>query len=105
METWEDESRPLNREKIRRTLSKILEAKLNKKFRPQTRYDATFRGNDITYYTNELGEPVTLFIGERQKDGNIKGEYYTRTIKHGEGEKVIKSHWDNKGKVKGGMRK
>lgn len=104
METWEDESKPLNREKIYRRLSKILEAKLNKKFRPQTRYDASFRGNDITYFTNELGEPVTLFIGERQENGNIKGDYYTRSITR-EGEKVIKSHWDNKGKVKGIMKR
>jgi hypothetical protein len=77
-----------------------LEKKLNKKYSPSSRIDDTFRGNDMTFITNELGEPVTLFFGKRQPDGAIKGERYVRTIKRKEDtEEIQSSHWDNKGKI------
>lgn len=105
MEDWENERKSLNKEKIRKGIGKDLEAKLSKKYSPSSRVDAMFRGNDITFFTNEFGEPVSLFIGERREDGNIIGDCYARKIKEREGEKIIKSHWDNKGKIKGNMRK
>lgn len=81
-------------------LSERLVKKLNKKYIPKTRIEDVFKGNDITFITNELGEPVTLFIGNRRQDGAIKGERYVRRIVRSEdGSKILKSHWDNKGKV------
>lgn len=84
-------------------LSEKLEEKLNKAYPAKTRIDDVFKGNDITFITNELGEPVTLFIGKRGEDGSIKGERYVRKIVRSEdGAKIMKSHWDNKGKVSRG---
>lgn len=84
-------------------LSEKLEAKLNKIYSAKTRVDDVFKGNDITFMTNEQGEPVTLFIGKRGEDGAIKGERYVRKIVRSEdGSKIVKSHWDNKGKVSRG---
>jgi len=84
-------------------LSNKLEEKLNKTYPAKTRIDDVFKGYDITFITNNLGEPVTLFIGKRREDGAIKGERYVRKIVRSEdGSTILKSHWDNKGKVTSG---
>jgi hypothetical protein len=85
-------------------LSERLEEKLSKSYPAKTRIDDVFKGNAITFITNDLGEPVTLFIGKRREDGAIKGERYVRKIVRSEdGTTIIKSHWDNKGKVSRGQ--
>lgn len=77
-----------------------LEEKLGKIYEPSSRIDDTFRGNAITFITNEHGEPITLFIGHRRQDGGISGERYVRRILREEGSLIIKkSHWECKGKV------
>jgi hypothetical protein len=76
--------------------------RLEKIYQPQTRIDDTFHGKDITFITNELGEPVTLFIGKRKDDGSIVGERYIRKIiRKPDSNDILKSHWDLKGKVPG----
>lgn len=77
-----------------------LEEKLSKTYLPSSRIDDTFKGNDITFITNEFGEPVTVFIGKRRTDGAIVGERYVRRIQRERESQVIrKSHWECKGKV------
>ncbi|MBJ6109177.1 hypothetical protein JAO73_09155 [Hymenobacter sp. BT523] len=77
-----------------------LDKKLSKTFEPKTSIDDVFKGYDITFLTNEHGEPVTLFFGKRRPDGLIVGERYTRTIKRETGSLAVKhSHWDNRGKI------
>jgi hypothetical protein len=77
-----------------------LEEKLSKCYAPSSRIDDQFRGKDITFITNELGEPVTLFIGKRREDGAISGERFVRRIKkRAENGIIEQSHWENKGKV------
>ena len=49
----------------------------------------------------KIGEAITLFIGERRENGEIKGEMYERREKMVNG--VKKTHWDNKGKVVGNL--
>jgi hypothetical protein len=90
-----------NVEKIKRSgIGFDLNKKLSKIYPPSQRIDDVFRGNDITFITNENGEPVTLYIGERMEDGSIKGEQFVRKIvRSADGQKIEKSHWDNKGKV------
>lgn len=81
-------------------LNPKLEYKLSKKFAPDSRIDDQYNGKDITFITNDLGEPVTLFIGTRQEDGSIAGERYTRKIvRNPHSTDILKSHWDLKGKV------
>lgn len=73
---------------------------LDKTYAPQERYDQKLLGKDITYVTNEHGEPVTLFIGNRREDGSITGERYVRRIvRKPDSLEIQKSHWENKGKV------
>ena len=84
-------------------LNHKLEKLLAKIYPPHQRFDQTFAGKDITYITNELGEPVTLFIGKRKTDGIIVGERYVRRIvRQPEGNGILKSHWELKGRVSHG---
>lgn len=83
-------------------LSPKLESKLAKVFAPSQTLHDTYQGLDLTFMTNDSGEPVTLFIGKRQANGAIKGERYVRKlVKDAKTGKVVKSHWDLKGKVSG----
>lgn len=77
-----------------------LEKKLSKLYEPSSTIEATFKGNDITILTNKDGEAVTLFIGKRKENNAIAGERYSRRIVKDKEGKIIKSHWDNQGKIK-----
>jgi hypothetical protein len=80
-------------------LHRLLADKLSKIYEPSASIDDVFKGHDITFITNDNGEPVTLFIGKRRPDGIIIGERYKRTIKRTAGNsQVVSSHWDLKGK-------
>jgi hypothetical protein len=82
------------------SLNPKLQYKLSKKYPPSTRIDEVYHGKEISFITNEHGEPITLFIGKRREDGAITGERYVRKIVREPGsDKIRKSHWDNKGKV------
>ncbi|GAB3815099.1 hypothetical protein [Pontibacter rugosus] len=77
-----------------------LQKLLEKVYEPQKRYDQRFSKVDISFFTNEQGEPITLFIGKRNEDGSIKGERYVRKIvRKPNSPEILKSHWDLKGSV------
>lgn len=80
-------------------LGEKLIKKLDKSFPPKAKIEDEFRGIELTIITNDLGEAVTLFIGHRKENGDIKGEHYVRNLIKDKSGKIIKSHWDNKGKV------
>lgn len=81
-------------------LNPKLENKLNKLYAPSSRINDSYSGKDLTFITNEFGEPVTLFIGTRREDGAIVGERYVRKIvRKPNSQEILKSHWDLKGKV------
>ena len=76
-----------------------LEKKLSKIYEPSTTLELTFKGNDLTIVTNKEGEAVTLFIGKRKENNAIAGERYSRRIVKDKDGKIIKSHWDNQGRI------
>lgn len=81
-------------------LNPDLEKKLAKKYAASARLEDDFRGKDITFITNEKGDPITLFIGKRNPDGSILGERYVRRLQYApDNQTVLKSHWELKGKV------
>jgi len=81
-------------------LHRELDKKLSKIYEPSATLNDVFKAYDITFVTNEHGEPVLLFFGKRRPDGLIAGERYTRTIKRQPGSLEVKSsHWDNQGKI------
>ncbi|WP_426492750.1 hypothetical protein [Hymenobacter sp. 102] len=77
-----------------------LEKKLSNTYEPNATLHDVFKGYNITFVTNEHGEPVLLFFGRQQPNGLIAGERFTRTIKRVPGSLGIQSsHWDNQGKI------
>lgn len=58
-----------------------------------------FKGKDLSFKTDEEGNPVVLFIGKALPDGKIKGERYTRTLVRNAQGFFIKDHWDLKGRT------
>jgi hypothetical protein len=78
-------------------LSDALVKKLSEPQPPSTIVDMTFKGNDLSFKTDEHGNAILLFIGKRNANGNIKGERYARTLKYDREGHVIKDHWELKG--------
>ena len=76
-----------------------LEKKLSKQYAPSERIDEIFMRYDLTFLTNETGDPVVLFIGQRQPDGTIKGDRFARRLLRDATGKITKSHWDYKGRI------
>ena len=80
-------------------LSEPLVLKLRRRYEPSSMVDMRFKGKDMTFKTDNDGNPVILFIGKKQSDGKIKGERYTRTLVRDAQGGFIKDHWDLKGKT------
>ena len=72
---------------------------LSKRYEPQTMINKKFKGFDLVFKTDEEGNPVLLFLGKLNEQGQVKGSRYARTLKKdGEG-KVYKDHWELKGRA------
>lgn len=76
-----------------------LQKKLSKKFEPSATIHLKYKGKDLTVITDREGEAVTIFIGTRKSHDLIVGERYVRRIVRDDNGNILKSHWDNKGKV------
>ncbi|WP_207422458.1 hypothetical protein [Desertivirga brevis] len=72
---------------------------LNKTYEPLAMVNSEFKGNDLAFKTNEEGLPILLFIGKLDDKGQIKGERYARRLAKDAQGKIIKDHWELKGKA------
>ena len=72
---------------------------LNKTYTPSATIPLKFGRYDLVIKTDDSGNPILLFIGEANEEGIIKGERFGRVLIKDPSGKVIKDHWDNKGKV------
>ena len=81
--------------KLKEPILKIL----NKQYEPDAIIETTFKRYALSFKTDEAGRPVLLFMGQRDENGQIKGERYARRLKIGEDGEVIKDHWEHKGKA------
>lgn len=80
-------------------LGEQLRAKLRKLYSPSSMISMKYKGNDISFKTDDEGNPILLFIGRKNEEGTIKGERYVRILKKDLSGRVIKDHWDLKGKA------
>ena len=80
-------------------LNQQLQKKLSLRYEPSSMIDMRFKGNDVSFKTDEEGNPVLLFIGTRSEEGTVKGERYARTLKRDREGKIFKDHWELKGKA------
>jgi hypothetical protein len=72
---------------------------LSKTYAPDKMIDQRFGRYDLAFKTDEAGRPVLLFMGKADEEGKIKGERFARRLQMGQDGKIIKDHWDNKGKI------
>jgi hypothetical protein len=80
-------------------LNQQLQKKLSLRYEPSSMIDMRFKGNDVSFKTDEEGNPMLLFIGTRSEAGTVKGERYARTLKRDREGKIFKDHWELKGKA------
>lgn len=80
-------------------LSQHLQLKLSKKYEPSSMISMKYKGNDLSFKTDESGNPILLFIGKANESGIIKGERYARTLKSDRNGIIIKDHWELKGRA------
>lgn len=73
--------------------------KINKKFEPSTNVSMRFRRYDLVLVTDKEGNAVQLFMGKANDEGVIKGDRYARTLKYDRDGRLIKDHWERKGKA------
>ena len=81
------------------SLSDDLIKKLNKKFEPSVTTQFRYRTNDIVVQSDNEGNAIRMFIGKADEGGTIKGDRYNRTLKKDREGKVIKDHWERKGRA------
>jgi hypothetical protein len=72
---------------------------LNKIYEPNSLIERPFKKYHAAFKTDEEGRPILLFIGEKTPEGKIKGERFARRLKIDHDGKVIKDHWEHKGKA------
>ncbi|MEQ7802184.1 hypothetical protein ABDJ41_20480 [Pedobacter sp. ASV1-7] len=54
---------------------------------------------DLAFKTDDRGRPILLFMGQKDANGKIKGERYARRLLTDTEGRVVKDHWDHKGKA------
>ncbi|WP_236613972.1 hypothetical protein [Nafulsella turpanensis] len=70
-----------------------------KTYPPSSLQRIRYKGKDVAFKTDADGNPILLFIGKENEEGNVKGERYARTLKYDREGKRIKDHWELKGKA------
>lgn len=71
-------------------LSSALIKIISKPYEPSSLIKSNYKGKDIAFKTDENGNAILLFVGKEDKNGNIKGERYVRTLKYEKDGSVMK---------------
>jgi hypothetical protein len=80
-------------------LGEDLLKKINKRFEPLSKVPLRYRSYHLLLITDKDGNAVKLFMGKVNTQGIIKGDRYARTLKYNNEGKIIKDHWERKGKA------
>jgi hypothetical protein len=80
-------------------LGETIVKKLRKTYAPSTIVHLRIGRQDIAVRTDENGNAIQAFIGKASADGTINGDRYARTLKYDRDGRVIKDHWERKGKA------
>jgi len=72
---------------------------LSRAYPPEKIIHQRFGKYDLAFKTDDRGRPILLFVGKADADGNIKGERFARRLQTDKDGRLIRDHWDNKGKI------
>lgn len=81
------------------TLGDDILKKINGRFEPAAKIALRYRSYDLVLVTDKEGNAVQLFMGKANADGVVKGNRYARTLKYDRDGRLIKDHWERKGKA------
>lgn len=73
--------------------------KINGPFEPLASISLKYRNQDMVVRTDKEGNAVQLFIGKANEEGLIRGDRYCRVLVKDKDGKIIKDHWDRKGRA------
>ncbi len=73
--------------------------KIKGRFEPLANISLKYRNQDIVIRTDKEGNGMQLFIGKANQEGVIKGDRYCRILVKDKEGKIIKDHWDRKGRA------
>ena len=80
-------------------LGEDLTKKISRKFEPSTTVSMRYRSYDLVLRTDKEGNAIQMFMGRLDEQGLIRGDRYARTLKYDREGKLIKDHWERKGKA------
>jgi hypothetical protein len=80
-------------------LSDDLIKKLKRQFEPSATIRFRYRTNDVVVQSDKEGNAIRAFIGKANDEGTIKGDRYSRTLLKDKEGKIIKDHWERKGRA------
>lgn len=80
-------------------LKEDLLKKINQQFTPSAKISLRYRRYNLVLLTDKEGRAVQLFMGTAREDGTIRGDRYARTLKYDREGRLIKDHWERKGKA------
>jgi hypothetical protein len=73
---------------------------LGKIYEPDQMLELKFGRYDLAVKTDDQGRAVLLFLGHKDpQTGKIKSERFARRLVEDADGRVVKDHWDNKGKA------
>jgi len=76
-----------------------IQKKISVLFEPNSLTHLRVKEKDVAVKSDAEGNAMFAFVGKLNEDGNIKGERYTRVLVKDKDGKIIKDHWDLKGKA------
>lgn len=80
-------------------LKEIILKVLGKRYAADSMIELRSGRYDLAFKTDDQGRPILLFMGQKDTNGKIKGERYARRLLMDAEGKLVKDHWDHKGKA------
>jgi hypothetical protein len=70
---------------------------LGKQYEPSAFIEKKFQRFDLGFKTDDEGNPIVLFMGNKDASGRIRGRRYARRLVKTANGEILKDHWDDKG--------
>ena len=72
---------------------------LSKKYEPSSLIVTRYERYDIAIKTDRDGDPMVLLVGQKDAQGQVKGERFARRLKQTLDGNIIKDRWEHKGQT------
>lgn len=80
-------------------LNEDLLKQINRKYDPSSMVRLRYRNLDLVLQTDRDGNATLMFLGRADEQGIIRGDRFRRVLVLDREGKVIRDHWERKGKA------